>query len=101
MIKWYATIGTIIFLALIWLISFATEAQGACIMSYCKDEAPERSYVRNNWENGRQIVGDIYDPGGGRRLQIRDTDRRIIGYIESDGSVINTNRQEIGEINER
>jgi hypothetical protein len=47
----------------------------------------------------RQRLGDIYNPGHGRRLQIRDTHRRIVGYIEPDGTVTNTRRQEIGGIN--
>ena len=46
----------------------------------------------------RQRLGDIYNPGHGRRLQIRDKDRRIIGYIEADGTVTNTRRQRIGGI---
>lgn len=64
-------------------------------MSYCKDKAPTRSYITNTH---RQIVGDLYDPGHNRRIQIRDTDRRIIGYIERDGSITNTNRQPVGSI---
>ncbi len=48
----------------------------------------------------RQRVGDIYNPGHGRRVQIRDTSRRIVGYIERDGTVTNTSRQRIGTIEE-
>jgi len=50
---------------------------------------------------GRPIaatVGDIYNPGHGRRVQIRDTSRRIIGYIEHDGTVTNTSRQPVAGI---
>ncbi len=43
-------------------------------------------------------VGDIYNPGHGRRVQIRDTSRRIIGYIERDGTVTNTHRQPVADI---
>jgi hypothetical protein len=46
----------------------------------------------------RQKVGDLYDPGHGRRVQIRDTSRRIIGYIERDGTVTNTHRQKVGTL---
>ena len=56
---------------------------------------PTRSYIVNTH---RQKVGYIYDPGHGRRVQIRDTSRRIIGYIERDGTVTNTHRQKVGTL---
>ncbi len=47
----------------------------------------------------RQRLGDLYDPGPGRRLQIRNTARQILGYIEKpSGRITNTSRQEIGNI---
>ncbi len=46
----------------------------------------------------RQPVGDIYNPGHNRRLQIRNNHRQIIGYIERDGTVTNTHRQRIGSL---
>ena len=58
---------------------------------------PTRSYITNQH---RQKVGDLYDPGHGRRVQIRDTSRRIIGYIERDGTVTNTHRQRVGTVEE-
>ncbi len=64
--------------------------QNGCTES---SSTPTRSYIVNTH---RQKVGDIYDPGHGRRLQIRDASRRIIGYIERDGTVTNTSRQRIG-----
>ncbi len=48
----------------------------------------------------RQVIGDVYDPGHGRRLQIRDNRRRIIGYIESDGTVTDKRRRKVGKIGE-
>jgi hypothetical protein len=54
-----------------------------------------RSYITNTH---RQKVGDIYNPGHGRRLQIRNNHRQIIGYIERDGTVTNTSRQRIDTI---
>ena len=77
-------------------------ASARCIMSYCKDSstastpAPSTSWAITN--TSRQRLGDIYNPGHGRRLQIRDTSRRIIGYIEADGTVTNTSRQQVGTI---
>lgn len=70
----------------------------ACLMSWCKDGQPvkKRTYITNT---SRQIVGDLYDPGTGR-IQIRDTSRRIVGYVERNGRVTNTHRQKIGKINE-
>ena len=56
---------------------------------------PSQSYIVNTH---RQRLGDIYDPGHGRRLQIRNNHRQIIGYIERDGTVTNTHRQKVGEI---
>ncbi len=53
---------------------------------------PTRSYITNTH---RQKAGDIYDPGHGRRLQIRNNHRQIIGYIERDGTVTNTSRQRV------
>ncbi len=41
---------------------------------------------------------DVHNPGQGRRLQLRDNSRRIIGYIERDGTVTNTSRQRIGTL---
>ena len=48
-------------------------------------------------ERGQQR-GDIYDPGHGRRLQIRDNRRRIIGYIERNGTITDTRRRKIGRV---
>ncbi len=72
-------------------------AEGACVLSYCKDDSrkPSRQLVTNEH---RQVIGDLYDTGHGRRIQIRDTDRRIIGYIERSGRITNTSRQKRGEL---
>ena len=74
-----------------------------CIMSYCKDgaatastPAPATSWAITN-EN-RQRLGDVYNPGHGRRLQLRDNDRRIRGYIERDGDITDKRRRKVGEI---
>ncbi len=90
----------VIILAALSVVLSSPEASARCIMSYCKDApvttapAPgSRSYITNT---SRQRLGDIYNPGQGRRLQIRDTSRRIIGYIERDGTVTNTSCQRIG-----
>ncbi len=47
---------------------------------------------------GPEREGDVYNPGHGRRLQLRDNDRRIIGYIEHDGTVTNRYRQKVGTV---
>ncbi len=94
---------------LIILAAFAValsspEASAACIMSYCKDRettvapAPATSWAITN--TSRQRLGDIYNPGHGRRLQLRDTSRRIIGYIERDGDITDMRRRKVGEIEE-
>ncbi len=81
------------------LVTCAPPVHARCVMSYCKGaQAPTRTYITNTH---RQVVGDLYNPGHGRRTQIRNTHRQIIGYIESDGSITNNSRQKIGEINGR
>ncbi len=87
-------------LAALAVVFLASPADARCLMSYCKGQAststPSRSYITNQH---RQILGDLYDPGGhGRRVQIRDNSRRIIGYIERDGTVTNTRRQKVGTL---
>ncbi len=83
------------------VVMATSPASARCIMSYCKDSStaststPTRSYITNTH---RQKVGDLYDPGHGRRLQIRNNHRQIIGYIEHDGTVTNTSRQPVAEI---
>ncbi len=75
------------------------EASAACVMSYCKDGAatstPSRRAITNEH---RQTIGDVYDPGHGRRVQIRDTDRRILFYIEKDGTITDTHRRKVGKV---
>ena len=90
--------NVIILAALSVLALDATPAEARCVMSYCDKAAsstPSRSYITNT---SRQRLGDLYDPGQGRRVQIRDTSRRIIGYIERDGTVTNTHRQKVKTI---
>jgi len=97
--------GLVIFgaIAIVLIILFGNteEVFGVCIMSYCKHDsmipASTRSYITNTH---RQIVGDLYSPGRGQRVQVRNKHRQIIGYIEVDGSITNIYRQKIGEINE-
>ena len=52
-------------------------------------------------DDRRRVIGDIYDPGTGGRLQIRDKHRRIIGYIEKDGDITDERRRKVGEIEGR
>ncbi len=93
---------TLITLAALAVVLSSPEASAACIMSYCKDRettvapAPATSWAITN--TSRQRLGDVYNPGHGRRLQLRDNSRRIIGYIEADGRVTNTSRQRVGTI---
>ena len=43
-------------------------------------------------------VGDIYNPGHGRRLQIRDKNLRVLGYIEKSGKITDKQRRSVGSI---
>ncbi len=84
------------------LVLASPEASARCIISYCKDApattapAPSTSWAITN--TSRQRLGDIYNPGHGRRVQIRDNSRRIIGYVERDGTVTGTSRQPVAGI---
>ncbi len=81
-------------------VVMASPATAGCLISYCKSDSAASSTpsTRAITNTHRQRIGDIYNPGAGRRVQIRDTDRRIIGYIERDGSITNTNRQPVANI---
>jgi hypothetical protein len=93
---------TPLILATLAVVLSSPEASAACVMSYCKDGAATSTPASStSWaitNTSRQRLGDIYNPGHGRRLQIRDTSRRIIGYIERDGTVTNTHRQKVGTL---
>ena len=43
-------------------------------------------------------LGDIYSPGHGRRLQIRNKNLKILGYIEPSGKITDTRRRNLGRI---
>lgn len=83
-----------------FLVWFDTSpAAGACVLSHCKTGEAAASKRASITNTHRQIIGDLYDSGTGR-VQIRDTSRRIVGYIERSGRVTNISRQRIGKINE-
>ncbi len=93
----------VLILAAFAVVLSSPEASAACVMSYCKGgtaatstPAPSTSWAITN--TSRQRLGDVYNPGHGRRVQIRDTSRRIIGYIERDGTNTNTHRQRVGTL---
>ena len=92
---------TILILTALAVTLATSPASAACTASYCRDKAatstPSRSPITNT---SRQRIGDMYSPGNGRRIQIRDNSRRILGYIEADGSITNTSRQRVGTVEE-
>jgi len=82
---------------LIWLmVGLGISKVSGCEYRFCRDRVTvtKTSPITNM---RRQRVGDLYNPGHGRRIQIRDNRRRIIGYIEADGDVTDTRRRKIGE----
>ncbi len=84
-------------LALVFLVSLTFEVE-ACDFKFCQhrqDRTPSRHYITNTH---RQIIADLYDPGTGGRIQIRNNHRQILGYIERDGTITNRHRQKVGEI---
>lgn len=64
---------------------------------YREAASAERTKI---YDSRNRQVGDIYDPGHGRRLQIRDNNRRIIGYVERSGKITDTRRRKVGEVND-
>jgi hypothetical protein len=98
--KKFLTIWLCVTLSLI-AYGHLTGALGACYSWKCDEttattSTPTRTYITNTH---RQKVGDLYSVPG-QRTQIRDNHRRILGYIETDGTITNTNRQKIGETND-
>ncbi len=84
-------------LATLTVFLAASPVAAKCLMSYCQDDAPETTR-RNITDPDRRIVGDLYSPKGSRRIQIRDKDRKILGYITRDGKITNPSRQRVGSI---
>ena len=86
---WLAIVGLVMF----WvaLVLFAADVH-SCVLSFC---GPKTHKITN--ERGQQR-GDIYPPGHGRRLQIRDNRRRIIGDIERNGTITDTRRRKVGRV---
>ena len=74
-------------------VSLATSpAFAKCTLNIC---AGERAKLLDE----RKVrVGDIYNPGHGKRLQIRDKNLRVLGYIESSGKITDTRRRNLGRI---
>ena len=76
------------------VMSFTTAPTAAeCEFKFCKNKNALTTQTYDVTNTHRQRIGDIYDPGHGRRLQIRNNSRQIIGYIEHDGTVTNMRRQ--------
>ncbi len=96
---WHRNIFILTFVIALTLVTCTPPpAYATCLMSWCTDDQPvkKRTHITNTH---RQKVGDLYDSGTGR-IQIRDTSRRIVGYVERSGRITNINRQKIGSVNE-
>ena len=87
-------------LAVVFLVALAFEAEaGECNFKFCQGSSQDRTPSRHKITNQhRQIIGDLYDPGNGGRIQIRSNSRKILGYIERDGTITNRHRQPVAEI---
>lgn len=87
----------IVTLVAFWTVMLWTSTAHSCEFKFCQKRAETpKTYVITDAH--RKRTGDIYDPGHGRRLQIRNNDRQIIGYIKRDGDITDTRRQKIGEV---
>ena len=88
---------------LLTLAAMPATASAACSWSWCQEEETSGPASGQSWKitnTHRQKLGDIYNPARGRRLQIRDNHRRIIGYIERDGDITDKRRRKVGGIEE-
>ena len=89
-------------LATVAVVILASPADARCLMSYCQNDAaatlPAPGERRTITNPSRQRRGDVYNPGGNRRIQIRNSHRQIIGYIEADGQITNRSRQKVGTV---
>ena len=72
--------------------TIATPAVAKCQFGICPGEKVKIL------DDRKRRTGDIYNPGHGRRQQIRDKNRRIIGYIEPSGKITDTRRRKSGSI---
>ena len=81
--------------ALLVLMAPRRTAEASCEWSWCTTSGPKTTAIT---DTRRVRVGDLYAPAPGRRVQIRDKRRNIIGYIEADGTVTDTRRNRVGTI---
>ena len=91
--------------ALLVLMAPYRTAEASCEWSWCTDSGQATSADTpksgQRWaitDTRRVRIGDLYAPAPGRRVQIRDNRRNIIGYIENDGTVTDTRRRKVGTI---
>lgn len=97
-------VAVIAIMLIIAMLTTDAYGQEDCDWSWCNvpTAAPSLIPEPTNWfkilNKDKQRVGDIYNPGHGRRLQIRDKNRQIIGYIEADGRITDPDRQTVGSI---
>ena len=90
----------VIVLATLAVVLVASPASARCFkfQNGCTEATStgtSRTYIVNQ---NRQKIGDLYSPGHGRRVQIRDNDRRILFYIEKDGTITDTRRRKVGTV---
>ena len=67
-------------------------ADAKCSFNIC---AGERAKLL---DSRKLRVGDLYNPGHNRRIQIRDKNLRVLGYIERSGKITDRRRRKVGSI---
>lgn len=80
---------------------FVAEANAAepCQFKFCGSHQWRPQQTRTTIRNDRgQRVGDLYDPGHSRPLQVRDNHGRVRFLIEDDGELVNKSGQRIGNL---
>lgn len=101
--KWIAVAAVKAFVPLaliagVLVLLIGTGMSQECQFKFCRYSqvtGPTTQVITNE---ARQRLGDLYNPGHGRRTQIRNNSQQILGYIEADGTITNIHRQRVGNI---
>ena len=90
----------VIVLTVLLASTIATSPVAACQFKFQCSRTVERSRPQAILDRGRlRQRAEIYDPGHGKPLQVRDhRTLRVLGYIEKDGTITDWHRRKVGSI---
>ena len=78
--------------AMLLAMTVAAPAVAKCSFNICDGKRAKTFDARG------LRTGDLYNPGGNRRLQIRNKNLKILGYIEPSGKITDTRRRKLGKV---